>query len=243
VRLLVAAATRTESKACREGIRQAGLENHFEILTTGVGARKAVASLRARIMKLPRPLAVVSSGFAGTWSDAVEMGAWVSASSALWLEKNGKFLPVESKPFSLQASPLPVRVTPWVTLQALGWERPSDFFLESSEPVTVDMETAALAAVAKDASVPFLALRMVTDGPSQKLPQFLKHFTLGLSGEGAWNHVKGTLGVLRNPKNAWNFVGAARQWAVNLEKGWRVLAPAVRVQFKNIANVDKGASL
>jgi hypothetical protein len=224
----VCAATRTEANACRDGIRLAGLAGEFEILETGIGGTYATEALSNRIKHGACPRMIVSSGFAGTWSDQVEVGAWVSAGSSLWLEEKDGFSSITPSLIHLPKVDLPLLPTHWVTLRRLGVSRPSDFFLGPTEIVTVDMESAALARVAVAHMIPFLALRLVTDTPSQKLPDFLKYFTSGWAGEGRKHHWRGTLALLRRPKEAWEFVQAARTWVTLLAEGWKDLAPAVR---------------
>src|SRR5271170_8068587 len=142
-KILVCGATRTEAEACRQGIRQAGLDSQFEILHCGIGPAEAAESLKARLQSGSKPSLIVSSGFAGSWSAELDIGTWISAGTLTNDLKDSiqglKLIP-GATPSHLISVPEILETPPKELTQGL---------LEL--PIAVDMESFALARVAQRA--------------------------------------------------------------------------------------------
>ena len=215
-KILVCGATRTEAEACRQGIVKSGLENRFEILQSGIGQASAAESLKARLQSGPKPSLIVSSGFAGSWSRDLDTGTWISAS---WLSNDlkdsiqGLKLIAAATPTHLISVPEILETPPKELLQGL-----------SELPVAVDMESFALALVARAAGVEFRVLRYVTDSPKHPLPAFVRHFTdvavrKDLSSRmGAL--LKGSRALISGPAEVATFMKHGVRWRSELINGW-----------------------
>ncbi|HET9598672.1 MAG TPA: hypothetical protein VFP65_24065, partial [Anaeromyxobacteraceae bacterium] len=155
--ILVCAATGTEAAACRRGIADAGAGD-VEVMVTGVGPSRAATALGRRLGER-RPSLVVSSGFAGALGAGVEPLSWVTA-SALYRLDGERAARVVLPPGLLRvadgATPCHLVTAGRVVASAIDGVPP---------PVTVDMESSALAEAAAAADVPFAVLRLVTDVP------------------------------------------------------------------------------
>lgn len=216
-KILICAATKTEANACKKGIAAAGLANRFEILRTGIGPAEAAETLKSRLQTAPKPIRILSGGFAGSWSTEIERGDWITCGGVAnelgdWISLQ----PIEGARVTTICSVAEILdLAPAPLLQKLadrGW------------PVTVDMETFALAQVAQNHEIPLSVLRYVTDSPRHPLPLFVKHFTnvatrkdlRGKSGALILGVEALALGPSRVPELLKNGV----QWNRALSDGW-----------------------
>jgi adenosylhomocysteine nucleosidase len=134
----------------------------LEIHVAGIGAdatERAAASLTARPLR-----ALVSAGFCGALSPDLRVGDLV-APDRVRDEASGESF--EPDPEMLAAAP-GARGT-LVSARRIARTPDERARLQG---VAVDLESAALARAARDAGVPFLALRAVTDEARHRLPDF-----------------------------------------------------------------------
>ncbi len=241
--ILVCAATGTEAAACRRGIADAAVQG-IEVLTTGVGPERAADALTRWLAIRAgdvtpsqdlRPALVVSSGFAGALSSAVEPLAWITASSVHRLVGGGA---------APRAAP---RAAPGIVPRIVPVELPrgllrvakgalachlisADHVLTRGvsglpDPVAADMESAALAGVAGAAGLPFLVLRLVTDTPTRPLAPLGHSLAAALAAHGiagrAARGARAALDAARSPPRVLAFVREALAWRDRLRAGWR----------------------
>ncbi len=241
--ILVCAATGTEAAACRRGIADAAVRG-FEVLTTGVGPERAAGALTrwlatraggATPSQDPRPALVVSSGFAGALSSAVEPLAWITASSLHRLVDGRadpradpravpriipRIIPVELPRGLLRVAQgaLPCHVISADHVLARGVPGLPD-------PAAVDMESTALAGVAGAAGLPFLVLRLVTDTPARPLAPLGRSLAAALAAHGiagrAAHGARAALDAVRSPPRTLAFLREAMVWRDRLRAGWR----------------------
>ncbi|OFX22095.1 MAG: hypothetical protein A2V77_12835 [Anaeromyxobacter sp. RBG_16_69_14] len=233
--ILVCAATGTEAAACRRGIADAAARG-IEVLTTGVGPERAADALTRWLATRaggatpshdPRPALVVSSGFAGALSSAVEPLAWITASSVHRLVGGGaapraapRIMPVELPRGLLRVAEgaLACHVVSADHVLSMGVSGLPD-------PAAADMESAALAGVAGAAELPFLVLRLVTDTPTRPLAPVGHSLAAALGAHGiasrAAHGARAALDAARSPPRALAFVREALAWRDQLRAGWR----------------------
>lgn len=218
--ILVCNATPFEAKACRKGIDDAGLSNAFEVLQTGMGLQKVRRSLENRLRTGSKPSLVISSGFAGAFSEGLDLLEWISAEKAyLYSDKS------LSQPFALQSYPQAHRCSIVSSADLIvDHERLAKDYSVLAAPVAVDMETAAIADVCRAAGVPCMMLRMITDTPREPLPGFLFSFTAADTAEKTLAKVplliKGTREMLKAPKDAARLVRNVATWSRLYRDGW-----------------------
>lgn len=229
--ILVCAATGTEAAACRRGIADAGARG-IEVLTTGVGLERAADALTrwlatraggATPSQDPRPALVVSSGFAGALSSAVEPLTWITASSVHRLvggRADPRAVPIELPRGLLRVAQgaLACHVISADHVLARGVPGLPD-------PAAVDMESAALAGVAGAAGLPFLVLRLVTDAPSRPLAPLGRSLAAALAAHGiagrAAHGARAALDAVLSPPRTLAFLREAMAWRDRLRAGWR----------------------
>ena len=222
-KILVCGATRTETEACRQGIRQAGLEDRFEILRCGIGQASAAESLKARLNSGSRPSLIVSSGFAGSWSANLDTGSWISAGSLSNDLKDtiqGLKLIPGATPAHLISVPEILESPPKELIQGL-----------TESLIGVDMESFALALVARRAGIEFRVLRYVTDSPKHPLPAFVRHFTdvavrKDLSSR-MGSLLKGSRALITGPAEVATFMKHGIHWRSELISGWARFAASI----------------
>jgi nucleoside phosphorylase len=219
--VLVCAATATEARACRAGIDDAGAEG-FELLTTGVGPARAAEALRSRLLAGPRPQLVVSSGFAG--ASGVAQGALVTADRLARLERS-RVAGVPLPPGLLRLAP---SATPLLVLTgedvAIGAQ-------PVAPPAAVDMESAALAAVAAEAGVPFAVLRLVSDTPERPLPALARSAARALASPSPSARLRAAarlaVDAAARPGEAIALARGGLGWSRGLRAAWRARAAAI----------------
>jgi hypothetical protein len=233
--ILVCAATGTEAAACRRGIADAAARG-IEVLTTGVGLERAADALTrwlatraggATPSQDPRPALVVSSGFAGALSSAVEPLTWITASSVHRLVDGRadpravpRVVPIELPRGLLRVAQgaLACHVISADHVLARGVPGLPD-------PAAVDMESAALAGVAGAAGLPFLVLRLVTDTPTRPLAPLGRSLAAALAAHGiagrAAHGARAALDAVRSPPRTLAFLREAMVWRDRLRAGWR----------------------
>jgi hypothetical protein len=214
--IVVCAATGAEAAACRDGIRDAGVQG-LEVLRTGVGPERAARALRARLAVAPRPTLVVSSGFAGALTPGLEVGGFVTAGEVLEPTAGG-VARVPLGPGALRLAPASARAA---VVSSAGVLQPP---VPVAAPAAADMESAALARVAAAAGVPFAVYRLVSDGPAAPLPPVARSAAAILAApwSGRAPHAaRAAWDVLRAPGEAAALVRDGLAWTRRLRAGWR----------------------
>jgi len=230
VRVVVCAATRTEHDACEEGIAAAGIDPRvatFEMLLTGVGPDRARRALEARLPSIARssspsspssPSLVVSTGFAGALDRSFARLSWVTAAKVR-----------DVADVDLREGPSEAARCEVVSSKELVATSGASASLEAG--VVVDMESAALAEVARARSIPFMVLRLVSDTPDAPLPAFLSPFTNALAAETTSSRLRfaarGLRSALGDPRGVASLLREGREWTTSLRDGWSRFALAL----------------
>lgn len=217
-KVLVCAATRTEADAARAGIKLAGLESKFETLPVGIGPEKAAESLKRRLDAGSHPSLIVSTGFAGSWSEELDIGAWIGA--PVISNELGDHVPTQNVPTGatrvslcsvseIFSEPLQALVQP-LKVQGL--------------PVAVDMESFAIVQVAQNHAIDASVLRYITDSPAHPLPAFVRHFTDAVVRKDVLQRTlsiyAGGRSLMGHPASLGKFLKASLGWRSELIKGW-----------------------
>ncbi len=221
--ILVCTATGTEAAACRRGIGEAGAEG-IEVLTTGVGLRRAAEALGNRLARASpsssaAPTLIVSSGFAGALTPGIEPLAWVTAESLSYLI-DGRAAPV------VLAAGLIRRAGSALPCHFISADHViTGAVRDLGGPAVADMESAALAEVASAADIPFLVLRLVTDTPSRPLAPLGCALSAALAARGVLRRAafgaRAALDAARSPARAAAFLRETTTWRDHLRAGWR----------------------
>jgi hypothetical protein len=153
--VLLCAATRIEAWACQWGVSRKHARLRFEVLRTGVGLKRAKRALRTRLSSstLIRPDLIISTGFAGSLDPSNPIGKWIHGPSDFDF-----------------ASVLEKSKVNWEYAQFIHAAK-----IDTSSGIgcgwAVDMESSALEEISRGKSIPFGILRMVSDTPSQAIPE------------------------------------------------------------------------
>ncbi|MGA8093089.1 MAG: hypothetical protein WB823_02375 [Steroidobacteraceae bacterium] len=168
----LAAEARTLGPAARHGAELRELADRALLAVSGIGEGAAAAA--ARRLVLGGAIGLASFGMAGGLDPALicgavllpeevvaPNGAAVSATTSEWRERVRAALPASCVACGgkLLTSDRPV-ATP--EAKAAAWRE--------SRAAAVDMESAAIAQVARQAGLPFIALRVIVDTASDQLP-------------------------------------------------------------------------
>jgi adenosylhomocysteine nucleosidase len=137
-----------------------------------------------QIIGLWQPEIMVSLGFGGGLLPGLAPGQLVLGAS-FWrydpetgsleeVEAPAPPRPLEELAGGLEAAGVPGAAGSFVsTAGIIHKERQGEPLRRLAQPV-LDLETAAVAAAAKDAEIPFLALRVITDAAGEEIPDFLR---------------------------------------------------------------------
>jgi adenosylhomocysteine nucleosidase len=134
----------------------------LSIHLSGMGA--AAAGRTASSLTAAAPAAVISAGFCGALADDLRVGDLVVAEEVLDERSGERFA---ADPRLLEAAPGRRGVI--VSAERIA-RTPAD--RARLDGLAVDLESAAIALVARAAGIPFLALRAVTDERRHRLPDF-----------------------------------------------------------------------
>ncbi|HEX7125360.1 MAG TPA: hypothetical protein VF406_06205 [Thermodesulfobacteriota bacterium] len=136
-----------------------------------LGAGAAVSAIQAA-----RPAAVLSVGFAGGLDPALAVGDVVIGDPVVDPTLRAHWWPSASLAAAISAAArragLPLRVGPLLSVARVR-ATPADKVAASADSgaIAVDMESAGVARAATEASVPFLAVRVVSDAAGDALPE------------------------------------------------------------------------
>jgi adenosylhomocysteine nucleosidase len=164
--LVVAALGRELASLNREAV------DGVALLETGEGTDNARGSLEAWL-KQNRASAIVSIGFAGALSSALQAGALVIASRVrdAMAQPDDALL---SAAEAVQIAEVPVHNGIAITTDEIIWQAESKrtlaAILEPNEIGIVDMESTAIAGVCARRGLPFLIVRSITDLLDEDLP-------------------------------------------------------------------------
>ena len=171
------------------------------VIRSGIGPRKVEAAGRAIVAAMPLS-AIMSTGFACALNDA-QVGDLLVGTEVV-----GDPLPVRGQPLpcDFEWTSRAVQIAKEAGLQAIagrfvsksqvvcrGEEKRT--LAAEADAIAVDMESAALAAVARDAAVPFAIVRAVSDRRDEDLPL---DFNLFLRPTG-W--IAGSIACLSHPSS------------------------------------------
>lgn len=225
--ILICAASGTEAKACWQGVRDAGLSRDFEVLRTGVGLQNASERLARRLEQGAKPKLIVSSGFAGAFSDSIALHAWVTARQVYRMDG------VLGEPRSVVAFEAAQQAAVVSSAELIVDHHACEAHYKSLRaPVAVDMESASIAEQAARHDIACMVLRMTTDTPSDPLPSFLFELAAAGSAGTFLNRASLALSGLRaavaQPREIARLLKNGPNWARLLRKGWSERALAVR---------------
>jgi adenosylhomocysteine nucleosidase len=165
-----------------------------------MGAEVA-ARAAERLLDCWRPRLLVSLGFGGALFPGLAPGDAVLGESCWRYDPNGGGLEEVKAPTppvspgelarGLQNAGLPAFSGSIVSTPGIIHKGRQGLTLRGLLRPVLDLETGAAAAAAQAAAVPFLALRVITDGPGEEIPEFLRRdwepgFGPGLQKALAW---------------------------------------------------------
>ena len=139
-------------------------DERLRVHVSGIGAGNAARTAAALAGEAPE--ALISAGFCGALVDDLHVGDLVAADVVVDERTGDRFA---ADPHLLAAAP--GRRGAMVSAERIA-RTPAD--RARLDGLAVDMESAALARVAGEAGIPFLALRAVTDERHHRLPDFDK---------------------------------------------------------------------
>lgn len=132
------------------------------LVANGIGPRAAAAGTR-KILAIQRVRAVISTGFAGALDSALQIGDIVLAESV----RHGRRVYLGETPLNC---PPGVRHGSVVTVDEVVQAPTTKLALARFGACAVDMESAAVAAVAAERGLPFYCIRAISDTLEQRFP-------------------------------------------------------------------------
>jgi hypothetical protein len=231
--LLLCAATGVEARACRKGIERAGAADRLEVLETGMGPARAAQALRERLAAggapaggAARPDWIISTGFAGARVPGLEVGTWILGSSLRGPEGETLELMPRAMIDWLKGAHAPIRAASVYTAPQIAGEKAPSL---PDGVEAVDMESMALARVAREHGIDFHLLRLVSDTPDRPIPLAVielssiaepaRPFGDRLRGLG-----QGLLSVAREPQGLARFIGQTMPLPRELARMWEGIA-------------------
>lgn len=221
--LVVAALGRELASLNREAV------DGVALLETGEGADNARGSLEAWF-KQNRARAMVSIGFAGALSNALQAGDLVVVSKV----RDGVAQPdnaLRSAAETVQIAKVPVHQGIAITTDEIIWQAESKralaATLDEAEIGIVDMESTAIAGVCARAGLPFLIVRSITDLLDEDLPL---NFNLYRGDDGQVDSARIVKAALLRPRALWGLMELRRRSELCAQRmaGFvRLLAPLI----------------
>jgi len=218
----LAAEARTLGPAARQGAELRRLADGALLAVSGMGESAAAAA--ARRLVLAGATALASLGMAGGLDPALICGAVllpeeivahngvVSATATEWRQRLRAALPASCIACGgkLLTSARPV-ASP--EAKAAAWR--------DSRAAAVDMESAAIAQVARQAGLPFIALRVIVDTASDRLPAAV----IAASGGGELRLGRLLAALLRAPGDIGGLIRLSARYRIAMRVLATVLAP------------------
>ncbi|MFL5812833.1 MAG: hypothetical protein ACJ763_04600 [Bdellovibrionia bacterium] len=224
--ILVCAATSVEAKACAQGISRAGQSGRYEVLQTGMGLIQARQILEKRLSnpQLPQPSRVISTGFAGSWTNDLAIGYWISGQS---IETQSGQAPITLDTFPLFRNfSFPVHPARVITIEQANSKGKAH--APGALPVAVDMESYAWAEICRVKNIPFQILRLVSDNPSAPLPEAIGSFASVATAptiQGKFQSLtRGLSQAFQEPKALAGFIARGTKLPGLLAQGWQEIA-------------------
>ncbi len=120
----------------------------------------------------------------------------------LLISENRQYFPVHSEwqqqTMSLLAYLQPIHSGPFCTNNTIvSWSRDKKAIHQSTGAIALDMESAAIAKIAEQKSIPYLVIRVIADTASMNLPAAI---TKSLDEKGQINNNKLVLNIITNPR-------------------------------------------
>jgi adenosylhomocysteine nucleosidase len=146
------------------------------LITSGMGMRRASEAARTLIQEVT-PCCLISFGIAGAVKSVLEIGDVIAAESVCRLEQG-----VTTPPLPLEPWPKPAFEAATRTLigrgahlfvgtaVTTGGSQVTESQLAGIKHPILEMETAGIAQVAAEESIPLLSIRAISDGPRAPLP-------------------------------------------------------------------------
>ncbi len=223
--ILLCAATRVEASACERGISRSGNASEFEVLRTGMGPLQAARSLGLRLgdANRPHPRLIISTGFAGSRLTLVKEGAWILGSA---VHATGEpAIPVSSQlERPLSRSGLEHTLAAYFSVPEVQGSQTEG----GLHGFAIDMESFSLARLAEERGIPFEVLRLISDTPSNPIPECVREFTAAVlipDVRGKLNSaLRGLGGMAVSPVELSRFILRSSRLPRALEWGWESLA-------------------
>jgi adenosylhomocysteine nucleosidase len=204
------------------------------VALSGMGeaaARRAGETLIGRC----RPWLLVSWGFAGALAPGLAVGDLVLGESFWHYNPDARELKAGCQPQPPLPLPLLSRALKQAGLQAVSRSlvsttriihkaRQGDSLAGLPQPV-LDLETAALAAVAAAHRLAFLSLRAITDAAGEEIPEFLRAAGVQATAVGVRGALRWLAADCRRVKDLYVLWGRSRRAAQALARAWLVLWP------------------
>jgi hypothetical protein len=192
----------------------------------GLEQARSVLAKRLSDPSLSRPSLVISTGFAGSWSQNLAVGDWALGQS---VESHlpGEFYQLEGAPFGkIPFKALPVRMISLLSPTS----KPNDLPVsrDSNLPIAVDMESFAWAKVSQSHGIPFRVLRLISDSPEAPLPEAVGSFASVLGAKKTADKLgliaQGLKQVAGEPVNLARFLVRGTKLPKLLAQGWQEIA-------------------
>jgi hypothetical protein len=218
--ILICAATAVEARAVREAVTAP----RFEVLQTGMGSARAARALGARLADPThtRPSLIISTGFAGIELLDIPLGTWVLGTEVTDATRNA--------PLALEWQELEPRLTRANLSARRAPYRLADEVVhieKASGTHAVDMESHALAKVAREYGIPLAVLRLVSDTPEAPLPHAIGAFSRVSTGVGVTRKAGGALAglghTLASPLELGRFLARGAKLSKQLAGDWKAM--------------------
>jgi hypothetical protein len=191
-----------------------------------MGLSQARQALEKRLSdsQLSRPSRVISTGFAGSWTNDLAVGSWILGKS---VEIQGGQMPIALEGFTpVRSFSFPMHPARIITLeQAISTSKahaPGEF------PVAVDMESFAWAEICRSRTIPFQILRLVSDNPGAPLPEAIGSFASVATAPSVQGKLqsltRGLSQALQEPKALAGFIARGTKLPGLLAQGWQEIA-------------------
>jgi adenosylhomocysteine nucleosidase len=217
---------------CASFVEHAGLLGERSAIVAETGtAERDVARATEDVIQLHRPPWIVSAGFAGSLSPAVDRGHFLMADHVVDLQGRRLSVGLGMDSQTLQAR-RGLHVGRLLTVDRLlrGPEEKAELG-RRHEALACDMETMVIAEICRQHKVRFLAVRVITEGLDERLPVELERMFAQKTIAGKLGAATGA--ILRRPgavKDWWKFQQEALQASQRLAKFLRGIVAQLTVE-------------
>lgn len=223
--VLVCAATLVEKRACLKGLKDSGFNSQFRVLGTGIGLEQAEKSLSRYLNHENKPDLIVSSGFAGAITGDLPLHSWIVAEQIFSTSGEKASIDLPNFAETIRGSIISL---PYLYCRDKIGQLPH--FLPGHR-LAVDMETAALFKIAACYQIPFLGLRLITDTPTQPLPQLTYRIEKHFQTRGRLHSYLLFLDMLENIPEIIRMYRRMKDGAKLLSAGWKKYPPVILAQL------------